>query len=63
MDICGKYAQIVLLKDKNGITISNAFQKVLDKTYCKPKNVQVKTFTEYYNRSMESWLEDDLFNL
>ena len=30
IDVISKYAWIVLLKDKKGITITNAFQKILD---------------------------------
>ena len=29
IDVISKYAWIVLLKDKKGITITNAFQKIL----------------------------------
>ena len=32
IDIFSKYAWVVLLKDKKGITISNAFQKILKET-------------------------------
>ena len=28
IDICNKYAWFVTLKDKNGITITNAFQNI-----------------------------------
>ena len=37
IDIYSKYELIVPLKDKKGITISNAFQKFLDESNCKPK--------------------------
>ena len=30
IDICSKYAWVIPLKDKKGIPITNAFQKILD---------------------------------
>ena len=35
-DIYSKYAWILLLKEKKGITITNAFQKILDESNRKP---------------------------
>ena len=32
IDIYGKYAWIVLLKDKKGITFTKAFQNILDRS-------------------------------
>ena len=36
IEICSKYACVISLKDKQGITITNAFQKVLDKPNYQP---------------------------
>ena len=33
-DIYSKYASVISLKDKNGITITNPFQKTLDLSNC-----------------------------
>ena len=30
IDIYSKYERVILLKDKNGVTIVNAFHKILD---------------------------------
>ena len=57
IDIFSKYAWIVPLKDKKGITIVNALQKVLDKSDRKPNKIWVDKSSEFYNRSMKSWLE------
>ena len=57
IDIFSKYAWVFPLKDKKGETIVNAFQKVLDKTKRKPNRIWVDKGSEFYNRSMESWLE------
>ena len=46
-----------LLKDKKGITITNAFQKTLKESNCKPNKIWVDEGSEFYNRSMKSWLE------
>ena len=34
-----KYAFVVLLKDKKGVTINNAFQSILDKLKRKPNKI------------------------
>ena len=39
IDICSKYALIIPLKDKKGITISNAFQKFLNESNRKPNKI------------------------
>ena len=61
VDLFSKYAWVVSLKDKKGITIVNAFQKVLDKSDCKPNKIWVVKVSEFYNRlmsrPMKSWLE------
>ena len=56
MDIYSKYAQVVRLKDKKGVTISNAFQKILDDSKRKRNKSWVDKESEFYNRSMKSWL-------
>ena len=54
IDIYSKYAWVIPfpLKDKKGITIINSFQKILEKPNHKPDKC-----SEFYNRSMKSWLE------
>ena len=39
MDIFSKYAWVVLLKDKKGITIANAFQKIICEPNGKPNKI------------------------
>ena len=41
IDIFSKYAWVVPLKDKKGISIANAFQKILDSLNRKPNKVWV----------------------
>ena len=46
------------LKDKNGITIANVFQKI-NKSKRKPSKTWVDKENKFYNRSMKSWLGDN----
>ena len=55
--IYSKYAWVIPLKAKKGITITNGFQKILDKSNRKPNEIRVDKGGELYNRSMKSWLE------
>ena len=57
IDIFSKYAWVIPLKDKKGITITNAFQKILDESNCKPNKIWADKCSEFYNGSMKSWLE------
>ena len=59
IDICSKYAWVILLKDKKGITITNAFQKILDESNRNSDIIWVDNDSELYNRSMKSWLQDN----
>ena len=47
IDLFGKYAWVVSLKDKRGITIVNAFQKKIWKG-CKPNKIWVDQGDEFY---------------
>ena len=57
IDIYSKYACVITLKDKKGITITNAFQKILDESKSKPNKIWVDKGSEFYTRSIKSWLE------
>ena len=56
-DIYSKYAWAIPLKDKEGVTIVNAFQKILDDSKRKPNKIWIDKGSEFYNRLMKSWLE------
>ena len=58
-DIFSKYTWVVLLKDKKGITITNAVQKVLKESNRKPKKIWVDKGSEFYNSSVKKWLKDN----
>ena len=57
IDIYSKYALVIPLKDKKGITITNAFQRTLNESKHKPNKIWVEKGSKFYNRSMKSWLE------
>ena len=57
IDIYSKYAWVVPLKDKKGVSIVNAFQSILKKSIRKPNKILVDKGSEFYNRSTKSWLE------
>ena len=52
-----KYSWVIPLKDKKGITITNASQKILKEFNRNPNKIWVDKGSEFYNRSMKSWLE------
>ena len=54
IDIYSKYACVIPLKDKKGITITNAFQKILKESNRKPNKIWVDKGSEFYNKSMKS---------
>ena len=59
IDIFGKYARVIPLKDKKSITITNAFQKILDESNRKPNKIWVDKSNGFYNRSMKSFLQNN----
>ena len=50
IDVFCKYAWVIPLKDEKGITITNAFQKVLNESGCKPNKTWVDKGSKFYNR-------------
>ena len=59
INIFSKYAWVVLLKDKKGISIVNAFQKILKESDRKPNEIWVDKRIEFYNNSFKKWLKDN----
>ena len=57
IDIYSKYAWVIPLKNKKGITITNTFQKILKESNRKSCKIWVDKDSEFYNQSMKSWLE------
>ena len=59
IDIFSKYAWVIPLKDKKGISIVNAFQKILKESNQKPNKIWVDKGSEFYNNSLKKWLQDN----
>ena len=64
IDIFSKYAWVVPLKDKKGVTIVNALQEILDNSMelhlmRKPNKIWVDKGSGFYNSSFKKWLIDN----
>ena len=58
-DIFSKYAWVVPLKDKKGVSIVDAFQKTLDNSGRKPNKIWVDKGSEFYNSFFKKGLKDN----
>ena len=58
IDLFSKYAFVVPLKDKKGITITNSFKKIIKQSNRKPNRIWVDQGGEFYNRDFKKWLSD-----
>ena len=59
IDLFSKYAFVVPLKDKKGISIINAFNKIIKQSNRKPNKIWVDQGGEFYNRVFKKWLSDN----
>ena len=59
IDIFSKYAWVISLKRKKCIAITNTFQKILNESNCKPNKIQLDKYSEFYNRSTKSFLQNN----
>ena len=57
IDVFSKYIRVIPLKDKKGVRTTNTFQKTLDESSRKADKIWVDTGSQFYKRSMTSWLE------
>ena len=58
INIYSKYTWVVPLEDKKGITITKAFQEIVNESSRKPCKTWVDKNSKFYNRTMKSWLQD-----
>ena len=58
-----KYAFVVPLKDKKGISIVNAFNKIIKQSKRKPNKIWVDQGGEFYNNVFKIWLSDNNINM
>ena len=63
IDLYSKYAFVIPLKDKKGISIVNAFNKIIKQSNRKPNKIWVDQGAEFYNNVFEKWLSDNDINM
>ena len=63
IDLYSKYAFVIPLKDKKGIGIANAFNKIIKQSSRKPNKIWVDHGGEFYNNVFEKWLSDNYINI
>ena len=59
IDLYSKYTFVVALKDKKGISIVNAFNKIIKQSERKPNKIWVDQGGEFYNNAFKKWLSDN----
>ena len=59
IDLYSKYAFVISLKDKKGISITNAFDKIIKQSKRKPNKIWVDQGSEFYNNNFKKWLSDN----
>ena len=59
IDLFSKYAFVVPLKDKKGISITNAFNKTIKQSNRKPNKIWVDQGREFYNHVFKRWLSNN----
>ena len=59
IDLFSKYAFVVPLKDKKGISIINAFNKIIKQSNRKPNKIWVDQGGDFYNHVFKKWLSDN----
>ena len=59
IDLFSKYAFVIPLKDKKGISIVNAFNKIIKQSNRKPNKIWVDQGGEFHNNVFKKWLSDN----
>ena len=59
IDLYSKYAFVIPLKDKKGISIVNAFNKIIKQSNRKPNKIWVDQGKEFYNTVFKKWLSEN----
>ena len=63
INVFGKHVWVIRFKDEKRATITNAFQKILDKSNRKPDKMWVDEDSEFYNRSVKLWQEKNAIEM
>ena len=59
INLFSKYAFVIPIKDKKGISIVNAFNKIIKQSNRKPNKIWVDQGGEFYNHNFKKWLSDN----
>ena len=59
IDLFSKYAWVVPLKVKKGISIANAFESISNSSERTPNKIWVDQGSKFYNKSFKKRLEDN----
>ena len=59
INLYSKHAFVIPLKDKKGISIVNAFNKIIKQSNRKPNKIWVDQGGEFYNNVFKKWLSDN----
>ena len=59
IDLFSKYAWVNPIQDKKGVSIIDAFEKILKESNRKPDKIWVNKGSEFYNNSFKKWLKDN----
>ena len=59
IDLYSKYALVIPLKDKKGISIINEFNKIIKQSGKKTNKIWVDQGGEFYNNIFKKWLSDN----
>ena len=57
IDLFSKYVWVILIKDKKGTSIVNAFKKILSDSNRKPNKIWADQGSEFYNKSFKDFLK------
>ena len=59
IDLYSKYAFVIPLKDKKGVSIVKEFNKIIKQSNRKPNKIWVDQGGEFYNNVFKKWLSDN----
>ena len=59
IDLYSKYAFVVPLDDKKGISVTNGFNKIIKQSGTKPNKIWLDQGSEFYNNDFKKWLSSN----
>ena len=63
IDLYSKYAFVIPLKDKKGISVTHGFNKIIKQSREKPNKIWVDQGSEFYNNVFKKWFFYQVINL